>query len=57
MDYLGRDGGRKEGVAIVLSMPMMQIARLKTLMELVESGKEVTVKELMDELEKYKDDK
>ena len=40
---------------MILSMPMMQVARLKTLMEMVESGKVVTVKELMDELENKND--
>jgi len=55
VEFLARLEGRQEGVAIVLAMPMMQIARLKTLMELVESGREVTVKELMDELEKNDD--
>ena len=55
VDFLARNEGRQEGVAMVLSMPMMQVARLKTLMEMVESGKVVTVKELMDELENKND--
>ena len=55
--FLNRQEGRAEGVGIVLEMPMMRIANLKVLVEQVSSGKEVTVKELMDELEKYKDDK
>ena len=56
-EFLNRQEGRAEGVGIVLEMPMMRIANLKVLVEQVSSGKEVTVKELMDELEKYKDDK
>ena len=55
VDFLSRNEGRQEGVAMILSMPMMQVARLKTLMEMVESGKIVTVKELMDELENKND--
>lgn len=56
-EFLNRQEGRQEGVAIVLDMPMMKIAGLKVIMEKVMSGKEVTVKELMDQLEKNKNDK
>lgn len=56
-EFLNRQEGRQEGVAIVLDMPMMKIANLKVIMEKVMSGKEVTVKELMDQLEKNKNDK
>jgi FixJ family two-component response regulator len=56
-EFLNRQEGRQEGVAIVLDMSMMKIAGLKVIMEKVMSGKEVTVKELMDQLEKNKNDK
>ena len=55
-EFLNRQEGRQEGVAIVLDMPMMKIAGLKVIMEKVMSGKDVTVKELMDQLEKNKND-
>ena len=56
-EFLNRQEGRAEGVGIVLEMPMMKIANLKVIMEKVMSGKKVTVKELMDQLEKNKNDK
>ena len=55
-EFLNRQEGRQEGVAIVLDMSMMKIANLKVLLERAMTGKEVTVKELMDQLEKNKND-
>lgn len=54
-EFLNRQEGRAEGVGIVLEMPMMRIANLKVLVEQVSSGKVVTVKELMDQLENKND--
>jgi hypothetical protein len=55
-EFLNRQEGRQEGVAIVLDMSMMKIANLKVLLERAMTGKEITVKELMDQLEKNKND-
>ena len=54
-EFLNRQEGRAEGVGIVLEMPMMRIANLKVLVEQVSSGKVVTVKELLDQLENKND--
>jgi len=55
-EFLNRHEGRAEGVGIVLEMSMMKIANLKVLLERAMTGKEITVKELMDQLEKNKND-
>ena len=53
-DFLARNEGRQQGVAMVLDMPIMRIAHLKSVMERIDAGEDVDKEELLKD---HKDDK
>ena len=52
-DFLARDEGRQDGVAMVLDMPMMHIASLKALLDRADAGEDITKEEIKKEIDKH----
>ena len=52
-DLLAREEGRLDGVAVILEMPMMQIAALKSLLDRADAGEDITNEEVKKELDKH----